>query len=326
MKNKRLMLILTVLSVLLAPLDAQTKQKKETLEIYLPREITVEGSSPELGQVAIIRGSETLSGRAKSIGLGYLAAPDQHVVINRNIVLSRLACNGIAASDVTLKGAQETVIKRRHQCITSNQIVEEATVFLKNNLPDASICQLKAIRTPGDLILPGTIDTIKLTCRLVPNSMRNQCKVQVAVFDGNQEVGRQDVVFGFRYQCRKVVAKTPIAKGELINSENTTIENGISNYPEPAQWVAPYGQIATRSLPADTVITANMVSIPKPEVLLKRNQSVAIKIENAGLIATATGKTLQDGVVGEYIKVQNIDSKIIIMAKVNEDGTVEPVF
>ena len=69
-----------------------------------------------------------------------------------------------------------------------------------------------------------------------------------------------------------------------------------------------------------------MITSPRPEVILKRNQSVTIRIESAGFVATAVGKVLQDGISGEYIKVQNIDSKIILTAKVNDDGTVEPVF
>jgi flagella basal body P-ring formation protein FlgA len=41
---------------------------------------------------------------------------------------------------------------------------------------------------------------------------------------------------------------------------------------------------------------------------------------------SASGKALQRGCAGEKIKVQNIDSNRIIVAKINEDGSVEPVF
>ena len=326
MKNIQLILIVTVSWIVSASVYADTKQVKETLKIYLPREVTVAGSSPRLGEVAIIRGSEALISKAGNISLGSFSTPDQNIVINKNTVLSRLACNGISTRRVTLTGAEETVIKCQHQLITGNQFVEQATAFLDNNLPDDSICQLDALRTPDNLVLPGVSDNIKFVCRLVKTGMRNQCKVLVAAFQDGKEVGREEVVFRFRYQCRKVITKTAIAKGQVISTENVTIENGISNYPEPTGWTPPYGLVATRSLAASAMVAPNMVSSPEPQVLLKRNQSVSIKIENGGLVATAVGKVLQDGVVGEYIKVQNVDSKIIIMAKVNEDGTVEPVF
>jgi flagella basal body P-ring formation protein FlgA len=69
-----------------------------------------------------------------------------------------------------------------------------------------------------------------------------------------------------------------------------------------------------------------MVGPVKPQVLLKRNQTILIKVDRLGLLVTAIGRTMQDGGVGEYIKVQNLNSQRIITAKVNEDGSVEPVF
>jgi flagella basal body P-ring formation protein FlgA len=40
---------------------------------------------------------------------------------------------------------------------------------------------------------------------------------------------------------------------------------------------------------------------------------------------TAVGKTMQDGRAGDYIKVRNADSQRIILARISEDGSVEPV-
>lgn len=326
MKNKHIILLLAVVSVLSVSGRADTKPNDRSLKIYLPREITIEGNAPTLGQVAILRGSEQLVALADNIALGRLATPDQNLTIDKNTVLSRLASNGIAASRVTLTGAEETVISRRHQLISDQQFVEAATAFLKRNLPDPSICQMDVIRTPGSLMLPGAGENIKLGCSLVNNGMSSQGKVLVTAFEDNKEVGRKEVIFRFRYQCRKVVTKTPVAKGDIISTGNITVEKGVSNFPEPAGWAAPYGLIATRDLPAKAVLTDTMVTTPAPEVLIKRNQGVSIRIENAGLVASAIGKALQDGTAGQYIKVQNVDSKIIITAKVCDDGTVEPVY
>jgi len=69
-----------------------------------------------------------------------------------------------------------------------------------------------------------------------------------------------------------------------------------------------------------------MVGQVKHEPIVKRNQNVIIRIDRLGLEVTAIGKTMQQGIAGEYIKVRNVDSQRIILAKVNEDGTVEPVF
>jgi len=69
-----------------------------------------------------------------------------------------------------------------------------------------------------------------------------------------------------------------------------------------------------------------MIGPARPAVVVGRNQTVVIRIERPGILVTAIGKAMQDGRVGEYIKVRNVDSQRIILAKVNEDGAVEPIF
>ena len=95
--------------------------------------------------------------------------------------------------------------------------------------------------------------------------------------------------------------------------------------PEPANWKPPYGLVAKRRLPANTVLRQNMLGPLKSPVIVKRNQNVVIRIEQPGFLITATGKTMQDGKAGEYIKVRNMDSQRIIVARISEDGSVVPV-
>ncbi len=84
--------------------------------------------------------------------------------------------------------------------------------------------------------------------------------------------------------------------------------------------------VTKRAVPANTVLGPHMVAPVKPAVVIKRNQNVVIRIERPLLVVTAIGKAMNDGRTGEYIKVRNVNSQRIILAKVNEDGTVEPVF
>lgn len=326
MKNRQIILAAAVFSVFATPFCAVAKPAKEPLKIYLPREVTIDSSTASLGQIAIIRGSEPLAAKAAEVTLGRIPSLDHGLVINKTIILSRLACSGIPASRVVMTGAEETTINYRHQRFKSDRLIEEATAFLETNLPDKSIKQFDVVRAPDDLVLSGQENPTALTCRFLDHKTKNQCKVQIAAVQDNKEVGTQEVVFRFRYKYRKAVTTTAIPKGTLITIDNITIKDEVSNFPEPDGWTPPYGLIATRDLPANTVITENSAGVPKPEVLLKRNQNVVIKIDRPGLTATANGKVMQDGKIGEVIKVQNITSQTIIMAKVNEDGTVEPVF
>ena len=115
--------------------NADNTKKDSALQIYLPREITIKGNYLSLGQIGIIRGQESLIAKASKIALGQISAPGQKVVIDRKMVLSRLACNGIPASKVTLTGAEKTTVKKQEQTINSSEFVKIASSFLGKNPP-----------------------------------------------------------------------------------------------------------------------------------------------------------------------------------------------
>ena len=301
-------------------------QKDSALRIYLPREVTIKDDAIKLGQVSIIRGKESLVARASEIALGRISVPGQKIVVARSMVLSRLACNGIPASQVTLTGAEKITVGQQQRIIKGSEFVELASSFLKKNPPAGSVCQMNPIRTPKDLVLPGVSKDIKLSLRLAGSSVRNQAKAQIAVLADGNEIGEREVTFRLKYNYRRVVTLAELAAGTVISAKNVKIEKGVSNYPEPADWKPPYGLVARRKLPAKTVIRPGMIGPAKPAVVVGRNQTVVIRIERPGILVTAIGKAMQEGRAGEYIKVRNVDSQRIILAKVNEDGTVEPIF
>lgn len=301
-------------------------QKDSGLQVYLLREVAIKDDVIKLGRVSIIRGRESLVAKASEIALGRISVPGQEITIDRPMVLSRLACNGVPASKVTLIGAEKITVKRQQQIIKGNKFVELASSFLKKNLPDRSICQLAPLRTPKDLVIPEVSKDIKLSPRLARSSAKNQAKVQISVLADGKEIGVREVNFRLKYNCRRAVTLVDIPAGAIISSENVKIESSISSYPEPAHWRPPYGFISKRKLPANIVIRPHMVGPVKPAVIVRRNRNVVIRVERPGLLITAIGKAMQDGRAGEYIKVRNVDSQRIILVRVNENGTVEPIF
>ncbi|NQT03198.1 MAG: hypothetical protein HQ580_14315, partial [Planctomycetes bacterium] len=105
MSNKKANIILIMCLLLSVNSKADNTKKDSALQIYLPREITIKDNHLSLGQIGIIRGNESLAAKASKIALGRISVPGQKIVIDREMVLSRLVCNGIPASKVTLTGA-----------------------------------------------------------------------------------------------------------------------------------------------------------------------------------------------------------------------------
>lgn len=301
-------------------------QTDSPLRVYLPREIEIKNDTITLGQVAVIRGQQTLVTKAEQIMLGRISVPGQKIVIDKAMILSRLVSNGIKNSKITLTGAEKVTVKQQNLIIKSNEFIELASTFIKENPPANSIYQAQAVLKPKDLVIPGEVKDMKLYPRLVRTRLRNQVNVQIAVFVDGKQIGMRQVVFRLKYNCRRIVALTELRAQMPITAENTRIEEFVSNYPAPADWKPPYGLVAKHRIPADSVVRSNMIGIAQPEVIIKRNQRVVMQFERPGILITAIGQAMKDAGVGDVIKVRNIDSRRIIFAKVNEDGTVEPVY
>ena len=312
-----------------AGIKANDLHKDTGLQVYLPREVTIDDNEISLGEVSIIQGNPRqgeLRAKAAKIPLGIISMVGQEVVIDRSMVLSRLACNGIPASKVTLTGAEKVTVKRQQKIIKSTEFVELASAFLKENPPSGSVCEWKPIRIPRDLAVTEKNSDIKLSPRLVKNKAKNQAKVLISVLKDGKQIGEREVTFRLKFKCRRAVTLVDIPAGTVISSANVKIEEAVSSQPEPANWKPPYGQITRRPLPANIILGPNMFGPVKPEVVIERNQNVVIRIERPLLLITAIGKAMQEGQVGEYIRVRNSNSQRIILARVKEDGTVEPVF
>jgi flagella basal body P-ring formation protein FlgA len=295
------------------------------LQIHLPREIAVKDNNVTLGRVGIVRGQQTLVAKASDIPLGRISVPEQKIIVDRPLVLSRLACSGIPVSQVTLTGAEKVTVGWNQQVIKADRLVEIAASFLKQNSSTFSSGDFGPVRLPESLTISDSSPEMKFSPRLVEGHVHNKATVRVVVTAGGKQLGAREVTFRLKYRARRAVASMNIPAGSLINSANVRIEQALSDEPEPADWQSPYGLVATRRIAAGAVIRSALVASAKPKVVLKRNQTVLIRIEKPGFLVTAVGKAMQDGCVGEYIKVRNVDSKRIVLARVKHDATVEPV-
>jgi flagella basal body P-ring formation protein FlgA len=178
--------------------------------------------------------------------------------------------------------------------------------------------------TPKDLVLPGSLGDLQVTPRFARTAARGCVTVQITVMADGKECGVREIPFRLRYHCRRVVTVQEIPEGGTLTPENVKIETAISDQPEPANWRPPYGLVAVRTLAAGTEVHGDMTSAAQLPILVRRNETVVIRIQRPGLLVTAVGVALQEARAGEYVRVRNADSSRVILGKVNEDGSVEP--
>jgi flagella basal body P-ring formation protein FlgA len=295
------------------------------VQIYLPREIAVSDSALKLGTVAVVRGEPSTVEAAKRVGLGQLVLPGQKVAIDRSTVLSRLACSGIPASQVTFTGADRVTVARAGHTVSGIDLAQTASQFIEQSQTVRGMARAEAASTPRDLVLDGNQPSLQLVPRLAQTGLSSgSVKVHVAVCSAGAEVASQDVLVRIRYKGHKVIATTDLAKGTALSAENVRIEEALADQPPSTGWQPPYGRVLRRAVASTAEIREDSLSDPPPTLAVKRNDLVVIRMERPGIQITASGKTLSDGRVGEIVKVRNIDSNRIVLCKVMPDGSVEP--
>jgi flagella basal body P-ring formation protein FlgA len=329
------------LAVLLLPLlaaGANPQQPVETaeckpeiinnrpLQVYLPREVTVQGNVLTLGQISVVRGDPALSATATQVGLGQFSVPGQKAVLDRPTILSRLASQGIPTERVRLTGAEAVTVRRLQKAVTTEEFLEMAQTFLKQHPPGPSICEAVPTIKPKDLVLQGHIEDLQVTPRFVRTAARGLVTVQITVTADGKERGVREIPLRLKYQGHRVVAAREIPEGTALTPENLKIETVVSDQPEPAGWKPPYGLVAARTLAPDTEVREDMANAAQSPVVVLRNETVVIRVQQPGLLVTAVGVALQEAHAGEYVKVRNVDSSRVIVCKVSPDGTVEPAF
>ncbi|TPE54933.1 flagellar basal body P-ring formation protein FlgA [Maribrevibacterium harenarium] len=119
-----------------------------------------------------------------------------------------------------------------------------------------------------------------------------------------------------------VKASVPINRGEAITRSNTalgkvdisTIRGHIYTDTNP-----PYGMIAKRTIRINDFITDNHTELP--DVIRKGNQ-VLITARSGAIIVKMNGEALEDGAIGEQIRVRNNSSGRIVYGKVVSDSEI----
>lgn len=302
-----------------------TAQAAKTIHLHLPRQVRIEDSTITLGQVCVLLGPSAQVNRLNDLKLGRLFSIDQTFIVNRAMLISRLVSQGVDPDAITITGAKQVEVRRQSRTISDVDLTEQARRFLLQRLPHLDQCVLVPVHTARVLKLSPNQTHIRIEPILLSDPDSRQLRVRMVVNAGLQEIDRQDVVFQVRYRTGHLVATAPIPKGQALTPDNVVLQKGLTDHPEDVLTEIPYGKIVTTAVDPNSIIRPQILKDDLPPVLLKRNSSVVIRVYQPGLRITAMGTVLNDGRTGQVVKVRNNDSLRVILCKVNQDGSVEPV-
>ncbi len=317
---------LSILITLTLALAIPAMAEEPALKIYMPRNIQVDGNEMRLDSVCVVRGSDDeLAHKAAVVTLGRTPFAGEELVINRNTVLSRLSACGVTQK-VEFNGAENVTVTRNQRLVEATKIVKAAETFVAENHIGSSTMSYRPQPNVKEAVLAGSRGDVELQTRLAKDSRADLLKVEVVITVAGREQAVREVTFKPSYAVRQVIAIQEIPAGSVVSTENAKIEITWSDHGGAEDFVPPYGLTTTAAVKAGEAIRPAMLKASQAPAAIRKNQSVVLKIERSGFQISSVGVALQDGRIGEVIKVQNVDSRRVVSAKIGNDGTLAPVY
>ncbi len=297
-----------------------------SLEIKVKDKALVNGETVTLGDIASFQpGDDIRVDRLRAIEISVSPSPDTTRRIEKELVMYRVASHINRDKDITLNMPQSIIVERESQVISGKTLEKIFTDYVLQNSPfEKDEIVIEKINTPPSLAFPkGRLDweiTEKQNNSFIGN-------VSITVdFYLEGEPQRKIVLSGKVGVIKEVIKATRnINKGELISSDDVTVvsEKGKSNKSSILKIEDVIGKRATRRIQADQTLQNGMVMAP-PAII--KGAQVMIRAENNELVITASGKALEEGGIGDQIRVMNIASGKEIIATVKRHDLVQVQF
>lgn len=217
--------------------------------------------------------------------------------------------------------AEQIVLRREATIIRQDQISE----FLKNAIKDHGVdtsFYVEYLHAPSDLVLsaaaPGTMDITALSV----DPQTDQFKATIVAPSANNPEKQINVSGRLERLIPVPVLMNSLKNGDIISSRDidwieipkNKIANGTILDEKDIVNLTP-----RRSIFGGKPIIGNELERPK---LVSRGGPITLIFANGPMVLTTKGKSLQDGAVGDVVRVSNTDSSKNLQGTVTGDREV----
>lgn len=181
------------------------------------------------------------------------------------------------------------------------------------------------VSPPSTFTPPDSFDAIDIA---MPGQNRRGSSLFLLVTfrDGGKAVSRVNVIATVKILRTVVVARKDIRKGVVIGPDDVELERKMTG-PSARHLISDIsealGREADRNIRAGMELRSDQLAFPK---MVNMGDMVTVTAESGRMRITTLGKAKQDGDMGDWIKVQNIESNKTITARVAGPGEVTVEF
>ena len=311
-------------AISVAILTVRTCIGSENLVVKLKKETAIQSATIFLKDVADIQSAdrdqiERLNriplARAPEFGAVTILNRHQIVELIRNTAFNipEDAVEGAAAVQVRLKGRP---IDRPEIASLLLAHMRETTPWKESEIEILSIENLQRIEIP-----PGEVE-LKLSSKSAIKGQKNLL-IPVEVVQAGETLQCFWASAKIRVRAVILTAAKEISRGSAIGAGDiiaqvTEIPDLDTYYIRNSEEVL--GNIARRNFSPGDPLTRGAIAKP---FLVKKGETVQLKLERNGILLTSAAKAEQNGKLGQIIRVRNLDFSTTLKAQVSGKAEVE---
>jgi flagella basal body P-ring formation protein FlgA len=298
-------------------------QTSTACTVWLREQVSAKSASLVLADIADLSGAD--EGLTAQLARTPMGSVVDVRLLSRSEVLSRIQSVVPRPGAVLLAGAEAT----RVTVATRTPEAAELAAILKAHLAAVSPwseaeIEIRAIDNLQGIILPQGDVQLRIAGRGMPANLKSALMSLEATLEG-KVLRAYWVKADIRVRARVVQVAKPVAYGVALRAEDLRetvceIEDARADYVRNSGEAV--GMTAKRALAPGDLLNRNWLNENR---LVRNGETVRCLEQSGGIRITTLARALQNGKLGDRIRVRNIDSDRTITAVVTGQGEVRVV-
>jgi len=297
-------------------------------EISLKDSARIMSEDVFLGDIADIRGGDEKTGEMlKNLKICTSPLPGKSRAVKKSYiklkVLRIFKADGDTGIDLNISGPEKVELVRNSNVLDTARLKEETIKFISSKLGGKYIkTEISILKMPENLSLPAGDITFDLS-KNQQDEYYGKISLACDIMANGEQYRRVNVLADVRAYIKVYRLIKDAPRGEALDpsmveeavEDIASVSKGVIT--DPAELSV---SKAATFLTSGTVLTRYLLD-KLPDV--NRGDDIKILVKFGNVTATTYGKALQEGSIGELIKIRNSDSKKDLVGKVVDKGTVE---
>ncbi len=280
------------------------------LNIKIKKFCKVKNEYVTLSDIAFIKGNEDpeFIEFLSNIRLTKAPEPPDTKIVTRSEAIKKLKKYHIDTNSIKFSGAQKCLVAFDSEKIDSKLLKKKIRQYIKQKYSDFKII---AISIPEKELYLSKNYKIKIKER---NKTKNYLYLTLIIDQDSFSSQKIQATVKFDRIVKVVVAKRDIPKNKLITIEDVQLaEKEIRGRDYFHKYEEVLGSRAKRDIKEGTILKKYMIV---PSYKVKKGRKVKIIYTKGNIRIELLGRALQNGKIGDVVKIKNISSGKVVRCKV----------